>query len=98
MMEKTLDTKVYIRTIVVLLALLAANWSIAYVDLGPFNLVVALAIAVTQATLITLFFMHIKGSSRLLHLAAAAGVIWLLLQLVLALSDYLTRGLVPLNH
>jgi cytochrome c oxidase subunit IV len=97
-MEKAVDTKVYVRTIIVLLALLAANWSIAYVDLGPFNVVVALAIPITQATLIALFFMHIKGSSRLLHLAAAAGVIWLLIQLVLTLSDYFTRGLVPLNH
>ena len=97
-MEKTVDPKVYVRTIIVLLALLAANWSIAYIDLGPFNLVVALAIAITQATLIALFFMHIKGSSPVLHLAAIAGVMWLLLQLSLTLSDYFTRGWVPLNH
>jgi cytochrome c oxidase subunit IV len=97
-MEKRVDTKVYVRTIIVLLGLLAANWSIAYVDLGPFNLIIALAIAITQATLIALFFMHIRGSSPLLHLAATAGVIWLLLQLTLTLSDYFTRGLVPLNH
>ena len=97
-MEKTVDPKVYLRTIIVLLALLAANWSIAYIDLGPFNLVVALAIAITQATLIALFFMHIKGSSPVLHLAAIAGVMWLLLQLSLTLSDYFTRGWVPLNH
>jgi cytochrome c oxidase subunit IV len=97
-MDKTIDRKVYVRTIIVLLVLLAANWSIAYVDLGSFNLVIALAIAITQAMLIALFFMHIKGSSRLLHLAAAAGVIWLLLQLSLTLSDYFTRGWVPLNH
>jgi cytochrome c oxidase subunit IV len=97
-MEEIGEPKVYLRTIVVLLALLATNWAIGYVDLGRFNLVVALAIAITQALIIALFFMHLKGSSRLLHLAAAAGVIWLLIQIALTLSDYFTRGWVPLNH
>jgi cytochrome c oxidase subunit 4 len=62
------------------------------------NLIVALAISVTKALLVALFFMHIKGSSRLLHLAATVGVIWLLIMLALTLGDYLTRGAVPLNH
>ena len=48
--------------------------------------------------LVALFFMHIKGSSRLLRLAATVGVIWLLIMLSLTLSDYFTRGWVPLNH
>jgi caa(3)-type oxidase subunit IV len=42
--------------------------------------------------------MHVKGSSRLLHLAATVGVIWLLIMLSLTLTDYFTRGWVPLNH
>src|ERR687891_2245782 len=97
-MEKVVQPKIYVRTCVVLLALLALTWAIAYVDLGPFNLIVALAAAITKAIVIALFFMHIKGSSRLLHLAAVAGVIWLLILISLTLSDYLTRGWVPLNH
>ena len=48
--------------------------------------------------LVALFFMHIKGSGRLLRLAATVGVIWLLIMLSLTLSDYFTRGWVPLNH
>ena len=55
--------------------LLAATWATAYVDLGPFNLIVALGVAISKAIVIAMFFMHIKGSSRLLHLAAIAGVI-----------------------
>ena len=77
-MEKIVDPKIYFRTCAALLALLAVTWAIAYVDLGPFNLIVALAIAITKAIVIALFFMHIKGSSRLLHLAAVAGLLWLL--------------------
>lgn len=88
----------YWKTFAVLLALLGLQWGIGYADLGPFNLVVALAISTTQALLIAWIFMHIKGSSRLLHLAAATGIIWLLILLSLTLSDYFTRGMVPLNH
>ncbi len=97
-MEKVVQPKVYVRTCIALLALLALTWMIAYVNLGPFNLIVALAVAISKAIVIALFFMHIKGSSRILHLAAVAGVIWLLIMISLTLGDYSTRGWVPLNH
>ena len=97
-MEKVVQPRVYVRTCIALLALLALTWTIAYVDLGPFNLIIALTVAMAKAIIIALFFMHIKGSSRVLHLAAIAGVIWLLIMVSLTLSDYATRGWVPLNH
>ena len=78
--------------------LLGLTWIIGYIDLGMFNVIIALAIAIIEALLVALFFMHIKGSSRLLHLAAAVGVIWLVIMLSLTLGDYVTRGWVPLNH
>lgn len=96
-MEKISD-KIYFRICAGLLGLLALTWSVAYINLGPFNLIIALAIAITKAILIALFFMHIQGSSRLLHLAAVAGVMWLLILISLTLSDYFTRGWVPLGH
>jgi len=58
----------------------------------------ALAVAITKANVIELFFMHIKGSSPVLHLAAVAGVIWLLFLISLTLGDYLTSGWVPFNR
>jgi cytochrome c oxidase subunit 4 len=97
-MEEVVRPKVYVLTCIALLALLALTWAIAYVDVGPFNLIVALAVAIAKVIIIALFFMHIKGSSRLLHLAAVAGVIWLLFLISLTLGDYATRGWVPLNH
>jgi cytochrome c oxidase subunit IV len=97
-MEEVVKPKVYVWTCIALLALLALTWTIAYVDLGPFNLIVALAVAIAKAIVIALFFMHIKGSGRVLHLAAVAGVIWLLFLISLTLGDYITRGWVPLNH
>src|SRR5436305_1269409 len=98
-METTTHSpSLYWKTCAALMALLALTWTIGYVNLGVFNLVVALAISISKALLVALFFMHIKGSSRLLHLAAAAGVIWLLILFSLTLSDYFSRGWVPLNH
>jgi cytochrome c oxidase subunit IV len=98
MSEQVVNPKIYIWTCIALLVLLAVTWSIAYVNLGPFNLIVALAVSITKAIVIALFFMHIKGSSRLLKLAAVAGVMWLLILISLTLSDYFTRGWVPLSH
>jgi|SRR5437016_2579848 len=97
-MEKVVQPKVYLGTCAALLVLLALTWTMAYVDLGPFNLIMALAIAITKALLIALFFMHIKGGSRVLRLAAVAGVMWLLILISLTLTDYISRGWVPLNH
>jgi caa(3)-type oxidase subunit IV len=48
--------------------------------LARFDLIVALAAEICKAVLIATFFMHIKGSSRLLHLAALAGIIRFLLR------------------
>jgi cytochrome c oxidase subunit 4 len=94
----THPAKLYWRNCAVLMLLLALTWSIGYVDLGMFNVVIALAIAIIKVLLVALFFMHIKGSSPLLRLAATVGVIWLLIMLSLTLTDYFTRGWVPINH
>lgn len=90
-MKDVFKPRIYLRTCGILLALLALTWLIAYVNLGPFNLIVALSIAITKAILIALFFMHLKGSNRLLRLAGSAGVVWLIIMIALTLSDYLGR-------
>ncbi|MDB6146972.1 MAG: caa(3)-type oxidase, subunit [Spartobacteria bacterium] len=92
MQSTTHSPKLYWKLWATLMFLLALTWAIGYVDFGFFNLVIALTIALTKAVLIALFFMHIKGSSRLLHVAAAAGLLWLLIMLTLTLSDYATRN------
>jgi cytochrome c oxidase subunit 4 len=74
------------------MGLLALTWALGYVNFGVFNLVIALVISFTKTILIALFFMHIKGSSRLLHLAAVTGLLWLFLMLLLTLGDYYSRN------
>jgi cytochrome c oxidase subunit 4 len=74
-----------------LLALTALTTASAFADLGGWHTVVALAIAVTKALLVLLFFMHLLHSPRLTWLTAAAGVFFLGIMLTLTFSDYLTR-------
>jgi cytochrome c oxidase subunit 4 len=64
----------------------------AKVDMGPLNNVVMLTIACTKATLVVLFFMHVRWSSRLTWVVAMSGFFWLLILFVLGMSDYLSRG------
>jgi cytochrome c oxidase subunit 4 len=63
----------------------------AKIDLGRWNIVLALTIAVTKMTLVILFFMHGKYSARRTKLIIASGFFWLAIMLVLTLADYTTR-------
>ena len=65
----------------------------AFIDLGILNFPVALAIAVTKATLVILFFMHVKYSSQLTKLFVGMAFFFLIVLFGLTLTDYLTRGL-----
>jgi len=73
------------------MVLTAATVAAAYVNLGPFNIVIALAIASVKATLVVLYFMHARYSPKRTHLVIIAAVFWLAVMLALTLSDYVTR-------
>lgn len=64
----------------------------AKIDLGVFNNVVMLAIACAKASLVVLFFMHVRWSTRLTWVVAAAGIFWLLIMFTLTMTDYMSRG------
>lgn len=70
----------------------AITWWVATIDLGAMNNVIMLAIAVTKATLVVLFFMHVKYGSRLTWLVISGSVFFLLILFVLLLNDYLFRS------
>jgi len=79
----------------VLLALLFATILTAFVatlDLGPFNIIVALGIAVTKMLLVALFFMHVRYSTQLTRLVIVGGMLWLAILLLLSFVDFGTRG------
>ena len=64
----------------------------SYLELGPWNPVIAIAIACVKATLVVLFFMHIKYSSKLMKLTVGAGLFTFLVLVGMSLSDYFTRA------
>jgi cytochrome c oxidase subunit 4 len=71
----------------------AITVAVAFVNLGSFNFPVAIGIAVTKATLVILFFMHAKYSSRLTKLFVGTAFFFLAVLLGLSLTDYLSRGM-----
>jgi len=81
----------YIAVILTLMLLTGTTVGVAYVDLGRFNIVMALAIATLKATLVILFFMHAKYVPRRTQLVIVAGVFWLGLLLFMTMSDYVSR-------
>jgi cytochrome c oxidase subunit IV len=74
-----------------LLALTVVTVSVSYVDLGLWNAVVALVIASAKASLVALFFMHLKGESRLVWGFALVPIVFLVLILLGTLSDTMLR-------
>ena len=85
----------YLVILLVLVIGTCLTWGIAFVDLGVWNPVVALTIAVIKAVLVVLFFMHVKYSSKLTKLTISAGVFWLMIMITMSLTDYLTRTFLP---
>jgi cytochrome c oxidase subunit 4 len=49
-----------------LIVLTAVTISVAQIDLGFYNVLVAMAVATTKALLVVFFFMHLKYEGRLL--------------------------------
>jgi cytochrome c oxidase subunit 4 len=76
-----------------LMVLTALTVFAAFHHLGIFNFPVALGIAITKATLVILFFMHAKYSSRLTKLFVGMSFFFLLILFTLTLTDYMSRGL-----
>ncbi len=94
------SVKVYLLIFAALLVGTALTVWVSYRDLDvqilgkivPFNTVVALTIAAAKATLVILYFMHVKYGPRLQWIFVAAGFMWMVILVVLTLSDYATRN------
>ncbi|HZD50133.1 MAG TPA: cytochrome C oxidase subunit IV family protein [Silvibacterium sp.] len=90
--EHVVSPKVYGIIFAALLVLTATTVGASYLELGPFNVVVALAIACIKAVLVILFFMHVKYSSRLTKLTVAAGFFTFFVLITMSMTDYISRA------
>lgn len=93
MAEHIVPKKTYYIVFGTLLCLTGATTGIAYIDLGVWNTAVALAIAVGKASLVAIFFMHLRWSVGMTRIVACAAIFWLCIMLALTLGDAFSRNL-----
>jgi len=92
MSAHVVPVRTYLLVFAALMVLTFATVAASRYDFGEGNTIVAMAIAVLKASLVVLFFMHVKYSSRLVQLMVAAAFLWLALLIGGTLSDYDSRG------
>ena len=88
----------YVAIFLALMVLTVVTWAITFVDLGEFNLFAALLIAITKASLVILFFMHVWWSPKIIKVSVGMSFFFLIIMLMMVMTDYLsrpTRGLPP---
>lgn len=88
--------KTYYLIYAALVVLTATTTGMAYVDLGALNVYIALTIAIVKATLVVLFFMHVKDTTGITKVYVAAGFFWLLILILLTIADYMSRSAPPM--
>jgi cytochrome c oxidase subunit 4 len=92
MSEKIVPMQTYAIIFATLVVFTVITYRVSLIDLKVFNVVVALTIAATKASLVALFFMHARWSPRLTQLVIAGSLFWLFILLALTLADYIARG------
>jgi len=95
MSQPIVPQKTYILVFLCLIALTILTTGVAFIDLGAFNTVAALAIAFTKMALVILFFMGVRHSGGLVRIIVVAGFFWLALLMAFTMSDYRTRSWTP---
>lgn len=95
MKPPVVSRRTYALTWAALLALALATTLIGFLDLGPFNMIIAVSIATIKASLIAAFFMQALYEGKIVRIILAGGVIWFLILITLTLGDYISRGWLP---
>jgi cytochrome c oxidase subunit 4 len=75
-------------------ALICLTWTtvgVSYIELGEFNVVIALVIALIKASLVAWIFMGVRFSAPMTRLFVVAGLVWLMIMIVITSGDYATR-------
>ena len=93
MSEHIVSRNVYITIFLTLMVGTSITVLAAFQDFpGPMNVIIAMTIAVVKATLVVLYFMHVRYSARLIWLIVAAALFWMGILFALTFSDYWTRS------
>jgi cytochrome c oxidase subunit IV len=87
--------KLYFLIFGTLLVFTGVTTGVAYIDLGQWNTIVALIIACCKATLVILFFMHLRWSAHLMRIVVLSVLLWLAIMISLTTTDFVSRGWTP---
>ncbi len=91
-LEHVVSPRIYIIVGATLLVFTGLTVLASLFELGVWNPVVALFIACVKATIVVLFFMHVKYSSKLTKLTVGGGLFTFLVLIGMTLADYFTRA------
>ncbi len=83
--------KTYLGVGAALLVLTVVTVAVSFVDLGGFNVVVALLIASIKGTLVVLFFMHLLHDNKLYLTIFISALIFLFILIIFTMFDTMTR-------
>ena len=83
----------YFTIFTALMVLTLLTVAVTYIDLGEMNLVVAMGIAVFKASLVILYFMHVRWSPKLVQVTLATSFLFFGILVAFTLGDYFSRGL-----
>lgn len=95
MTHHVVPVRVYISVFLALMVLTATTVAVSFMELGEWNFVVAIVIAICKASLVIWFFMHVNQASAMTRLFVGAGFFWMLILIAITLSDYLSRDWMP---
>lgn len=92
MSEHIVPVRIYITIFLALLVGTALTVLAAFYDFPwKLNTIIALTIATAKATLVVLYFMHVRYSTRLVWVIVASALFWMGILFAFTFSDYFTR-------
>jgi cytochrome c oxidase subunit 4 len=92
MSEPITSIKTFTSVWIALLILTGTTVGVAYLNLGAFSVVVVIVIATIKSLLVALFFMEVRYSHAITKIVIIAGILWLLIMLLLSLTDFASRS------
>src|SRR5215216_3972392 len=92
MSEHIVPVRIYVTIFLVLLLGTALTVMAAFYDFPwQLNTIVAMTIAITKATFVVLYFMHVRYSTRLVWVILTSALFWMGILFAFTLADFYTR-------
>jgi cytochrome c oxidase subunit IV len=94
-MHSVPSVRTYVLVWLTLTIMTGVTFYVSKIEMGEWNIVVALLIAFFKMMLVILIFMNVKSESPLTKLFVGAGFFWMVLLLGQVAIDYISRNWMP---